>query len=455
MGNMKNPNIRLLIVDDDDALRGLLHKRFKGRENFTVTASKSGEEALQEINLSEFDVGILDIRMPGISGVELLKKIKSIQNDFEAIMLTGEADVGSAVETMKLGAYDYIAKPCKLDHLERTINRAYEKKKLCGQNIRLKEELHINGSSKRIAGSSVAAKKLREQVAMMAELDEPVLITGENGSGIETVAQVIHQKSERKPNPFVTIHCGVLSDERLEIALFGHAANAFVDAGPRKWGLLESIDGGTVFLDEIEQLSPAMQVKVLQYLDSGEFSRFRGTCNISADTRVLLGASDNLEQLTRNKKFRESLFLKISALVIRVPTLRERKEDIPEVAECIFQQNKSSVTHGKKLSKKTVSILMRYDWPSNVRELASVLERAASLSTGKTIQAKDLPLSFDKKPKNSEERHLMNLSDIEKEHILHILETVNGNISKAARILGISRPKLYRKIEGYKSNSPK
>ncbi len=445
---------RLLIVDDDDMLRELLYKRFSSKESFSVTASKSGSEALQEINMNEFDVGILDIKMPGISGVELLKEIKALQPDFEAIILTGEADVSSAVESMKLGAYDYMTKPCKLDLLERTIKRAHEKKNLCGQNMRLKEELHHNTFVGKIAGSSVAAKKLREQVAAMAELDEPVLITGESGSGVETVAQGIHQLSTRKENPFITIHCGVLSESMLDVALFGQMANAYVGAGNRKMGLLETMDGGTVFLNEIEQLTPSMQVKLLNYLDTGEFVRFRGTCNITANTRLLLGAPEDLEHLTRIKKFRESLYLKISALAIRVPTLRERKEDIPEVAECIFQQHRSSLTRGKRLSKKTAAILMRYDWPFNVRELASVLERAASLSNGNTIRAKDIPLSFDKKPKSGDDRHLMNLAEIEKEHILHVLETVNGNISKAARILGISRPKLYRKIEGYKSSSP-
>ncbi len=443
-------NIRLLVVDDDDAFRELLLRRFSAGE-FNVTACASGEEGLDHCVKEEFDVGIFDIMMPGLSGFDLLREIKRIQPQFEAIMLTGQASLDSAVEAMKLGAYDYLSKPCKLFELDITLRKAYEKKLLSEQNVNLKAELQRRSASRPLIGESKAILGLKEQIGKVAPMPEPALIVGEMGAGKEVTAMAIHDASDRKEQPFVTVNCGVLTEAMLESHLFGHEADAFVGAGRRNRGLIELADKGSLYLDETEQLTPSMQVKLLHYLDTGEFRRVGGIRDIPVDTRLFFATTENMLSHSKRGKFREDLYYKISTFTINVPPLKERKEDIPELATHIFSANNMAIGHKKKLARKALEALMEYNWPGNVRELNNVLERAVSLSTRNVIQLKDLPLSFEKKSKTNKNRHLLSLHEIEREHILFVLDAVNGNISKAAKILGISRPKLYRKIERYRS----
>lgn len=446
---MENRKIKLLVVDDEDAFRELLVRRFDQTE-FDVTGCSSGEQALELVKTRRFDVGVLDIKMPGISGIDLLKEIKSFHPEFEAIMLTGQATIDSAIEAMRLGAYDYMAKPCKLFELEVIVRKAYEKKRLNEQNARFRDEMRRRMFNQRLIGSSKIMRDLHEQIRQVAGSSNPVLVVGEVGVGKEVTAMAIHQASPRNGNPFVTINCGVLSEGVLETELFGHEADAFVGAKQRKRGLLEIAEGGTVFLDEVDQVSPAMQVKILHFLDTGEFRRVGGRVDIAADTRLIFATTENLLAITKNGRFREDFYYKISTFTINVPPLRERKDDIRELAEHIISGARSG-TNGKRLAKKALDALMKYNWPGNVRELSNVLERAVNLAQKNVIQMKDLPLSFEKKSKNSRLRRLQSLPEIEREHILYVLDAVNGNISKAARILGISRPKLYRKLERYRA----
>ncbi len=447
---MDSRKIRLLVVDDEEPFRELLVKRFS-RAEFEVTGCASGEKALELARTNTFDVGVLDIRMPGISGVDLLKEIKTLQSEFEAIIVTGQATIDSAIESMKLGAYDYIAKPCKLLELEMIILKAFEKKLLSEQNAKLKEEIMRRVESQELIGSSKAMENLRTQIQRVSGADGTALLVGESGVGKETAAIIIHRQSARKDNPFITVNCGVLSGGILETALFGHEAEAFLGAGKRKRGIIENAEGGTVFLDEAEQISSAMQVKILRFLDTGGFSRVGGFSDISANTRLVFATTEDLLSIAKQGKLREDFYYKISSLTINIPPLKERKEDITELSEYILSHSAMTQGHKKRLAKKAVEALMNYDWPGNVRELTNVLERAVSLATKNVIRTKDLPLIFEKKSKNSKSRHLMSLSEMEKEHILFVLDAVNGNISKASRILGVSRPKLYRKIEKYQS----
>lgn len=264
-------------------------------------------------------MGVLDIRMPGISGIDLLREIKAVQPSFEAIMLTGQATVDSAIETMKLGAYDYLAKPCKLFELEIIIRKAYEKKMLAEQNVKLQEQLSRHEDKRTLIGSSQAMRELRGKVEKVAKTDEPVLITGEPGAGKEITALAIHRASRRHSQPFVTVNCGVLSEGTLESELFGHEANAFVGATYMKRGLIESSAGGTVLLDEVEQMSPAMQVKILHFLDTSEFRRIGGYGDIAANTRLIFATTEDLHKLAQAGKFREDFYYKISTLSLSTP----------------------------------------------------------------------------------------------------------------------------------------
>lgn len=448
---METNKIHLMVVEDEEAFRDLLVRKFDQTE-FDVNGFATGEEALKAARSKLFDVGVFDIRMPGISGIDLLREVKAIQPDIEVIMLTGQATVDSAIEAMKLGSYDYLAKPCKLLELELTIRKAYEKKQLKEQNTRLREELKRKANERQILGSSKAMVSLREQLARLAPLGDPTLIVGEMGSGKEVAAMTLHKMSSRREAPFVTLNCGVLSEGMLEAELFGHEPDAFIGAGHTlKRGLLEIADGGTALLDEVDQLSPSMQVKILHYLDTGEFRRIGGNADLSVDTRLLFATTDNPLAGSKRGRLREDFFYKISTFTITVPPLRDRKEDVPELCERILSSDKTASSQNKKLSKKALEALMEYNWPGNVRELTNVLERAVTLAPKNVIQMKDLPLSFEKRSKTSKNRHLLSLLEIEREHILYVLDAVNGNISKASKILGISRPKLYRKMEKYRS----
>jgi DNA-binding NtrC family response regulator len=439
--------ISLMVVDDEDAFKDLLVRRF-GHDEFDVAGFSSGDEALKAARAKRFDIGIFDIRMPGISGVELLREIKALQPDMEVVMLTGQASVDTAIEAMKLGAYDYMAKPCKLMELEIIVRKAYEKKSLTEQNRRFREELKRRAAQCQLIGSSSGMANLREQLTVLAPLNDPALIIGEMGSGKEVAAMTLHRMSQKREAPFVTLNCGVLSEGMLEAELFGHEADAFVGAGhsPRR-GLLEIADGGTALLDEVEQLTPSMQVKILHYLDTGEFRRIGGLSDIAVDTRLVFATTDNPATGPKRGKLREDFYYKISTFTISIPPLRDRKEDVPELCAHILASGKT----GKKLSKKAMEALMEYNWPGNVRELSNVIERAVTLAPKNVIQMKDLPLSFEKRSKTSKNRHLLSLPEIEREHILYVLEAVSGNISRASKILGISRPKLYRKMEKYRS----
>lgn len=437
----------LMVVDDEEAFKDLLVRRFDQVE-FEVTGFSSGEDALKAARTGRFDVGIFDIKMPGLSGVDLLREIKALQPGMEIVMLTGQPTVDTAIEAMKLGAYDYMAKPCKLVELEIIIRKAYEKKNLTEQNTRLREELKRRSAQCRLIGSSSVMTNLGEQLTRLAPLNDPALIVGEMGSGKEVTAMTLHRMSQRREAPFVTLNCGVLSEGMLETELFGHEADAFVGAGhTMRRGLLEIADGGTALLDEVEQLSPSMQVKILHYLDTGEFRRIGGLADITVDTRLVFATTDNPVTGPKRGKLREDFYYKISTFTINIPPLRDRKEDVPELCEHILSGDKT----GKKLSKKALEALMEYNWPGNVRELSNVIERAVTLAPKNVIQMKDLPLSFEKRSKTSKNRHLLSLPEIEREHILYVLEAVNGNISRASKILGISRPKLYRKMEKYRS----
>jgi len=444
--------INLLIVDDEDPFRQLLVDRFS-RQEFNVTGCATGEDALAVAEKREFDVGIVDIRMPGMSGIDIFRKIRESQPLFEAIILTGQATIDSAIEAMKLGAYDYLAKPCKLFELELIVRKAYEKKMLTLENMRLKNRLSIIGRKYQIIGTSEKAAEIRSLIAKIAQSGAPVLICGEAGVGKDYAARVIHQSSRPKDAPFILVSCGAIPHGMLETQLFGYEKDAFAGASIGHHGWLELADGGTLLLENVEELHPATQVKLHRFLDTGTFQRMGGNMDIRADVRIIASTQSDLREMVLKKNMREDLYYRLSVITLNIPPLRDRKEDIQDIIAEFMKGDSGESQGGKKFSVKAVNAMLKYDWPGNIRELCNVVERTTLLTTKNTIQAKDIPLALEKKLKNSRLRHLMSMSEVEKEHILYVLSASGGNISRASRVLGISRPKLYRKIEQYKSCS--
>ncbi|MDH5542973.1 MAG: sigma-54 dependent transcriptional regulator [Nitrospinota bacterium] len=441
--------IRLLIVDDEEMFRKLLLERFSKQE-FETTGCASAEEALDVITKKEFDVGIFDMRMPGMDGIDLFKTIRKSHPHFETIILTGAASVDTAIEALKHGAYDYLTKPCKLFELELIVHKAYEKKMLSFENTRLRNSITAENRNYKIIGDSEKTQELKKLAERVASSRAPILITGESGVGKEYLARCIHQMGKSKDSPFISVSCGSQPHGILENQLFGHEKDAFADAVSAKTGWLQLAEGGTIFLNDIEEIHQSTQVKLNHYLETGAFQMVGGHSDIRSNVRIIAATENVLRDMVLKKNFREDLYYKLSVITIEVPPLRDRKEDIPSIIEMSLQ-HKQDMGNGKKFSNKAINAMLKYDWPGNIRELIAVVERATMVASKRTIQAKDIPLSIENKTKKNKLRHLLSLSDIEKEHILYVLNATGGNISRAARILGISRPKLYRKIEQYKA----
>jgi DNA-binding NtrC family response regulator len=441
--------MRLLIVEDEEMFRKLLMERFT-RDEFDVTGCSSGEEALEELQKQEFDVGIFDMRMEGMGGIDLFKTVRKSHPYFEAIILTGAATVDTAIDALKHGVYDYLTKPCKLFELELIVRKAYEKKMLAFENTRLRNSLAAEDRNFTLGGESEKIMDLKKLADRVSPSQAPLLVTGEAGVGKEHVARYIHQQSRSKNAPFISVNCGAMAHGILENQLFGYEKDAFAGAVSSKTGWIQLADGGTIFLDDIEELHPSTQVKLNYFLETGTFQMVGGHIDIRTDVRIIAATETNLREMIVKKNFREDLYYKLSVIALEVPPLRDRKDDIPDIIEK-FLENNPAIANGKKFSTKAVNAMLKYEWPGNVRELLAVVERAIMVASKNTVRAKDVPLSLENRTKKSKLRHLLTLADVEKEHILYVLNATGGNISRAARILGISRPKLYRKIEQYKA----
>ncbi len=449
--------IRVLIVDDEPKLVEAFAKKLS-REGMEVFTAFTAEQAISLMKKESFDVGVLDIRLPDMDGVELLRKLKEMQPTFEVIMLTGYATVDSAIRSMKLGAYDYLTKPCKLSDLHNAILKAYEKKALTEKNILLEEHLHRVEVRDEFIGRSKAIREVKRLITLVAPSDVPVLILGETGTGKELVARAIHDLSRRAANPFVAINSSTLQENILESELFGYKKGAFTGAQSDKIGLLEIANKGTFFIDEVGDMSPNIQAKLLRVLETGTFRKLGDTREIRVDVRFICATNKNLEREVREGRFRKDLFFRLNTFIIALPPLRERKDDIPLLAEYFLK--KFSKGGNKKMSRQAMELLLAYQWPGNVRELANVLERAVLLSSSREeITVSDLPPNIlNKSYEDGSDQKLSNPTDslrieeMERRHIEKVLKLVGGNKSKAARLLGISRRKLYRKIARLRLN---
>ncbi len=446
--------MKVLVVDDEQRLANGLQTRLSENGHEAVTAY-TGKQALAESKTKSFDVCILDIRLPDIDGIDLLKKLKDLQPTMEIVMLTGFASLDTAIESMKRGAYDYLTKPYKLSRLENVIAKAYEKKSLKEKNIILQERLQRAETQGRIVAEGNAMKQVMNLVKLVARSDVPTLVLGETGTGKELIARAIHDMSDRSANAFLAINSSALQESILENELFGHKRGAFTGAQVDKMGLLEIANKGTFFIDEVADMSPNIQAKLLRVLETGRFRRLGDTRELHVDVRFVCATNKNLDVEEAEGRFRKDLLYRLNTFTIALPPLRERKDDIPYLTEHFLKKFVRGNNTVKHISAAAMKLLHNYEWPGNVRELANVLERAILISSERAeIAVDDLPQSLVHKASSSNERKtfkdlaedIMSLEEMEKKYILHVLELVGNNKVKATRLLGISRSKLYKKL---------
>jgi DNA-binding NtrC family response regulator len=437
----------ILIVDDEKIIReSLLH--WFDDEGYVVDAAESGESALKKFIAERFDLLLVDLKMPGMGGLELLKEVKKIDPETIVIMITAYASVSTAIAAIKDGAYDYVTKPIDPDDLANLVSKAFEQKKLRLENKMLKNNIDEIFGLDSIVGENHAMQKVLEQIITASQSDTAVMIRGESGTGKESTAKAIHNKSIRKYFPFISVKCGALTESMLRIELFGEEAGA---AGSQitKKGKFEIVDGGTLYLDEVNSISLKMQVEILNVLETNLFVRIGSSQLIKTNFRLISAANENIERLIKVDKFREDLYYKLNVFSIELPPLRERKNDILLLAnEFIKKFTKSSSRPAKEISTEAADFLINYDWPGNVRELENAIERALVVGKSETIIVDDLPFriaSLEFNPDEDKE----SLSIIEKKHILRVLNKNKWNISRSAQVLEIDRVTLYNKINKY------
>jgi DNA-binding NtrC family response regulator len=439
---------RILIVDDDSQIRTLLAERLRFHK-YQVSTAEDGEKGLDKFAREGADVVLLDLMMPKLDGLETLKRMKKEEPEVLVIMMTAFGTIERAVEAMKMGAYDFIPKPCEPEHILLTLQKALQTKNLVREKKYLKEE--IDSQYDMVWGESSEMKKVRELVQKVAEAKSTVLIQGESGTGKQVLARAVHNLSPRKEKPFVYVNCVALSEQLLESDLFGHEKGAFTGAYQRKRGRLETAHTGTVFLDEIGDITQAIQTKFLHFLESGEFERVGGTQTLTVDTRMIAATNRDLNEAVKDKKFREDLFFRLNVISVTIPPLRTRKEDIPAFAGHFLQKfNREMKKRINSIDPTALDIFLRYDWPGNIRELQNVLERAVVLAPSNSITPDLLPPQLSRKGKEGISPGIT-LEDAVKrfktEFISQTLSLTQNNQSQAAKILGIQRTYLNKLIK--------
>lgn len=442
---------RILVVDDDQNVRRSLSKILT-HEGFAVEEYASGEEALKAIEKTIFDLVVCDMRMQTVDGMEVLRRSKASHPDTEVLLMTAYATIDSAVAAIREGAYDYIAKPIKPEELILTVAKALERRTLKSKNRQLERLVQDKFGFQKIIAINPTVVNLLSTAASVAETDTNILITGESGTGKELIAGAIHFHSAYRQFPFITVNCGALPEHLLESELFGHVKGAFTGAIDNKRGLVETANKGTLFLDEIGDMSPAMQVKLLRFLESGEFRRVGETQTRFVKVRLISATNIDLPMAMKEGKFREDLYYRINVIHLHLPPLRERREDVPSL--CNYFLRKFAEKMHKNIagiSKEAMTLLVQNDWPGNVRELVNTLEHGVALCAGDTIQVKDLPARLTAssngaaRPQNSSGT----LADIEKSYIIKVLHDVDWHQAEACKILGVSKTTLYRRLKDY------
>lgn len=442
-----NKQVRILIVDDELIVREALSNYLK-EDGYEAVAVESGEEALRKVEGENWNILFVDLKMPGMDGLEVLSEVKKTEPDLPVIIITAYATIDSAVQAMKNGAYDYIVKPFDPEAIALLVEKVVEHQNLVRENILLRERLEQEYKFEEIIGKSQPMQEVFELVKNVSESDASVLITGESGTGKELIARAIHANSPRRYSPFITASCGAMPEGLLESELFGHERGAFTGALYTKKGRFELADGGTLFLDEIGEISPRTQVDLLRVLDEKSFRRVGGIELTSVDVRIVSATNKDLKKAIQEGIFREDLFYRLNVVSIHLPPLRERREDIPLLADHFLNKFRAETNKMiERISPKTLELMMEYDWPGNVRELENAVERAVVVGKKKEIIPEDLPFFFSQGM--PEKMGSKSLREREKLHILQLLEENGWNISKTAEDLEIDRVTLYNKIKKY------
>jgi DNA-binding NtrC family response regulator len=443
---------KILIIDDERvALRNLEHVMKK--EGYEVTATQSGPNALKLLDDQQFDVVLTDLRMEKVDGMQILRKSRELYPDTEVIMITGYATLDSAVDSMKHGAFYYIAKPFKLEEVRKVVKEAVHKVRLKTENRHLREQLESYQGKVKIITQDPNMQKILETARQIAPTDCNVLITGESGTGKELFARFIHVNSKRAEGPFFAINCGAFTEELLSNELFGHEKGAFTGANSMKKGLIEMASGGTLFLDEITEMPPSMQVKLLRVIQEREVLRVGGTESLKVDVRFVAATNRDIHDSMKTGAFRQDLYFRLNVVSLRIPPLSERKDDIPLLSYYFLKKYallmKKEVT---EIAEDVIALLMNYDFPGNVRELENIIERGVALTNGAAIETGHLPEDLRElsiKTFRKKEGKIPSLEEQEMAYIRWVLNEVGGNKTLAAQILGIDRVSLWRKLKKY------
>jgi len=440
-----NKNYSVLVVDDEPGMREFLEIMLT-KEGYEVSIASNGEEAIEKIGKESFDLAIVDIQMPGINGIEVLRNTREKNYNTTIIMITAFASHESAIEAMKLGAYDYITKPFKIDEIKLVIKKSLDKNVLEKENTRLKKELDTKYGFENFIGSSNSIQQIFSLINRVSELNVNVLISGESGTGKELVARAVHYSGSRKDGPFIPVNCGAIPETLIESEFFGHAKGAFTGATRDKKGLFEEADGGTIFLDEIGDLPIHLQVKLLRVLEEKKVRPLGKTESVSIDVRIISSTNKNLEQEIMDNKFREDLFYRLNVIKVAMPPLRERKDDIPMLA--LHFLHKFATEMDKKItgiSNEALEELEKYHYPGNIRELENIIARCVALETNEIIKKDSLPKLNTEgdyidltDTLNAKDSIDLVLGDVEKQIIENALKSSRGNKSETAKILGIT-----------------
>lgn len=441
----------ILTIDDEENIRNGLADNFE-LEGYEVKQAASGKEGLQLIEKGDIDLVITDLRMDGISGQEVVNQVTSKYPGLPIIVLTGHGSIEDATSAIKMGAYDFLTKPLDLTHLNKIVKNALQGRELALQKTQLLKELNNFKTLDKMVGKSAELRKVSETISKVAPSKATVLITGESGVGKELVADAIHNLSNRKDKPFVKVHCAALSESLLESELFGHEKGSFTGADTMQKGRFELAHGGTIFLDEIGEINQSIQVKILRVLQEKKFERVGGEKTIDVDVRIVAATNKNLEEEVKAGRFREDLYYRLNVVRIQMPSLRERKDDIPLLVKSFLREfnleNEKNVTG---FDAKSKAAILKYNWPGNIRELRNCVECAVVMCNGEEITLEDLPVSVREsvEDKNITIPHGITLDEAEKIIIQNSLTMAGGNKTKAAQILGIGRKTLHRKLQEY------